>query len=143
MQPRVRLAATWLRDAEFIGERYAITGGSISTGGNRLPYAATHLATLTVSGEWPGGLALQLEGHYVGSMYTDDLNTVAISADGQRGRMGGHATWNLTLNYRTDGAVEWFAGVKNLADRLYVADLSRGIVPGPSRQLQAGFEYRF
>jgi Fe(3+) dicitrate transport protein len=76
-------------------------------------------------------------------MYTDDLNTVAISADGQRGRMGGHATWNLTLNYRTDGAVEWFAGVKNLADRLYVADLSRGIVPGPSRQLQAGFEYRF
>ncbi len=146
LQPRLRLAATWLRDAEFVGERYALGGNGSAPqaiGGNRLPYAAPYLATLTLGGEWPNGLAVQLEGHYVGAMYSDDLNTVAISADGQRGRIGGHATWNLTVNYRASGELAWFAGVKNLADRLYVADLSRGIVAGPPRQLQAGFEYRF
>jgi Fe(3+) dicitrate transport protein len=148
MQPRLRLAATWLRDARFRGERYAAGSGDagrnrVSISGNRLPYAAEHLATLSLGGEWPGGLAWQIDGHYVGSMYTDDLNTVPISADGQRGRVGGHAVWNLTLNYRANGQLEWFGGIKNAADRLYIADLSRGIVPGPPRQLQAGFEYRF
>ena len=99
--------------------------------------------TLTIGGEWANGLSAQIEGHYVGSMYTDDLNTIAMSSDGQRGRLAGHATWNLALNYRASEQLEWFAGAKNVADRLYIADLSRGIVPGPARQLQAGFEYRF
>lgn len=145
MRPRVRLAANWLRDAEFGRGRLATTdaGVLVPVTGNRLPYAAEHLATLTLGGEWANGLSIQIEGHYAGSMYADDLNTAPLSRDGQRGRLGGHATWNLAVNFRASEQLEWFAGAKNLADRLYIADLSRGIVPGPSRQLQAGFEYRF
>lgn len=145
LRPRVRLAANWLRDAQFGDARPAtiIDGSLIAVGGNRLPYASPFLVTLTIGGEWANGLSAQIEGHYVGSMYTDDLNTIAMSSDGQRGRLAGHATWNLALNYRASEQLEWFAGAKNVADRLYIADLSRGIVPGPARQLQAGFEYRF
>jgi len=145
LRPRVRLAANWLRDAEFGRSRLATAsdGSVVPVSGNRLPYAARHLLTMTVGGEWANGLSVQIEGHYVSAMYADDLNTVALSSDGQRGRLAGHAIWNLALNYRASEQLEWFAGAKNVADRLYIADLSRGIVPGPSRQLQAGFEYRY
>ncbi|MFM7432966.1 MAG: TonB-dependent receptor domain-containing protein, partial [Gammaproteobacteria bacterium] len=145
LRPRVRVAANWLRDAKFVGDRLAAAndGSLLSISGNRLPYAARQLVTLTVGGEWANGFSAQVEGHCVGSMYADDLNTVAVSSDGQRGRLAGHAIWNLAVNYRASEQLEWFAGAKNVADRLYIADRSRGIVPGPSRQLQAGFEYRF
>ncbi|MFM8845436.1 MAG: TonB-dependent receptor family protein [Gammaproteobacteria bacterium] len=145
LRPRVRVAANWLREAKFVGDRLAAAndGSLLSISGNRLPYAARQLVTLTVGGEWANGFSAQVEGHYVGSMYADDLNTVAVSSDGQRGRLAGHAIWNLAVNYRASEQLEWFAGAKNVADRLYIADRSRGIVPGPSRQLQAGFEYRF
>jgi outer membrane receptor protein involved in Fe transport len=124
---------------------------SVATAARRRPSAATvcrtphHLATSDLVASGRTALAVQLEGTTsVRCTATISLNTVAISADGgQRGRIGGHATWNLTVNYRASGELAWFVGVKNLADRLYVADLSRGIVAGPPRQLQAGFEYRF
>jgi Fe(3+) dicitrate transport protein len=36
-----------------------------------------------------------------------------------------------------------FVSVKNATDRLYIADLSRGILPGAPRQLVFGVEHRF
>lgn len=143
VQPKLRFTSTWLREARFLGERYSSIDARQRIDGRRLPYAAEFLATLTMGAVWQNGLSLQLEGHYVGAMFTDDLNSVPLSADGQRGRIDGHVTWNVTANYHATEQLAWFAGVKNLTDRLYIADLSRGIVPGPPRQLQAGFEYRF
>lgn len=150
LSPYVRVATTWLRDARFKGERFAFAPMVDSTTvtlqpitGNRLPYAAEVLGTLTIGADSANGLAVQLEAHYVGALYADELNTVALSAEGQRGRIGGHAVWNATVNFHASDALTWFGGIKNAADRLYIADLSRGIVPGAPRQWQAGFEYRF
>ena len=109
---------------------------------NRLPYAARQMATVTL-GLRRGPLAAQLEGTWTGAMYGDDLNTVALTADGQRGRLGGYVIANLTLQYQRDEALTLYASAKNLFDRLYLGDLSRGIVVGPPRLLQAGFEYRY
>ena len=50
---------------------------------------------------------------------------------------------HLTLQYQHDGALTLYVSAKNLFDRLYIGDLSRGIVAGPPRLLQAGFEYRY
>jgi Fe(3+) dicitrate transport protein len=36
-----------------------------------------------------------------------------------------------------------FATAKNLTDKLYVADMSRGLIPGMPRMVQAGFEVNF
>ena len=37
----------------------------------------------------------------------------------------------------------FFVTVKNLFDETYIADRSRGLIPGPSRLIQAGVKYRF
>jgi Fe(3+) dicitrate transport protein len=51
---------------------------------------------------------------------------------------------NLALNYSIP-KTGWttFFTVKNLFDQEYVADRTRGILPGTPRLYQAGVEYRF
>jgi Fe(3+) dicitrate transport protein len=90
------------------------------------------------------GLEMQVEGVYTSSAYTDDLNTVEIVASGQRGEIPGYTVWNATANYAL-GACDCrlFLTAKNLTDRLYVADMSRGLIPGMPRLVQGGFEIRF
>ena len=144
LAPHARVAWTWLPVARYVGTRYSAIPGNtlVNISDNRLPYAARQMATVTL-GLRHGALAAQFEGTWTGAMYGDDLNTVAITADGQRGRLGGHAIANLTLQYQHDEALTLYASAKNLFDHLYISDLSRGIVVGPPRLLQAGFEYRY
>ncbi len=144
LAPHARVAWTWLPVARYVGTRYSAIPGNtlVNISDNRLPYAARQMATVTL-GLRHGALAAQFEGTWTGAMYGDDLNTVAITADGQRGRLGGHAIANLTLQYQHDEALTLYVSAKNLFDRLYIGDLSRGIVVGPPRLLQAGFEYRY
>jgi Fe(3+) dicitrate transport protein len=137
---------TWLADAEYEGERYSTIPGfsTVLVTGNRLPYTPEHLLSATVGTRMPFGLELALEGVYTSSAYTDDLNTVPIDPTGQRGRIGGYTVWNLTANYDVPACdCTAFIAAKNLGDKLYVADMSRGLIPGMPRLLQAGFEVRF
>ncbi len=145
LRPYARLAYTWLPVARYEGERRsAVPGfGAVSITGNRLPYAAEQQGTLTLGLRLPRGVTAQIEADYTGSLYTDDLNTVAITADGQRGRIGARTVWNATLQWSPTDATTLFATVKNATDRLYIADLSRGILPGAPRQLAFGVEHRF
>ncbi|MEY2759785.1 MAG: hypothetical protein RIR33_3563, partial [Pseudomonadota bacterium] len=83
----VRTALTWVAEAEYVGQRFSnISGfGTTSVTGNRLPYAPEWIASFTTGyafGEW---LNLQAEVQHTGEMYTDDLNTIAPTANGQRG----------------------------------------------------------
>jgi len=142
----VRVAYTWLADAEYVGERYSnVPGfGTVSVTGNRLPYTPEHLLAGTVGVRMGFGLELALEGVYTSASYTDDLNTVPVIASGQRGEMPGYTVWNLTANYALKACdCTLFATAKNLTDELYVADMSRGMIPGLPRAVQAGFELRF
>ena len=90
-----------------------------------------------------GGFSAQIEGQYTGALFTDDLNTQAITADGQRGRIDAYTVWNTTLQYAPRETTTLFVSVKNLTDRTYIADLSRGILPGSPRQWMLGVEQRF
>ena len=145
LRPYARLAYTWMPVARYEGERYSGVPGfsAVSVAGNRLPYAAAHQGTVTLGARLPRGVSAQLEAHYTGSLFTDDLNTVALTDDGQRGRIGGHTVWNATLQYAPSAATTLFVSVKNAGDRLYIADLSRGILPGAPRQWLLGLEHRF
>jgi Fe(3+) dicitrate transport protein len=85
-----------------------------------------------------------LEAVYTSAAFTDDLNTEAVTADGQRGEIPGYTVWNLTANYALQACdCTVFAAAKNLTDELYVADMSRGLIPGMPRLVQAGFEVKF
>lgn len=142
----VRTAYTDLDTAELRGERYSSIPGfaAVNVSGNRLPYAPEQLVTATAGVELAFGLSLELEGVYTSSAFTDDLNTVDVVANGQRGEMSSYTVWNFAANYAL-AETGWtlFMAVKNAHDQLYVADMTRGLIPGAPRLVQGGFSYRF
>lgn len=72
---------------------------SVYVSGNRLPYAPAVLLTAALGYVHPRGARVQLEAVRVGEQYADHLNSVASSADGQRGLIPGFTVWNLALGY--------------------------------------------
>jgi Fe(3+) dicitrate transport protein len=139
-----RLAYTWLPVAEFVGVRFSnISGaGGVRVTGNRLPYAPEHLLTAGAGYTAAGGWDVNVEAILIGDQFADDLNTVAPSADGQRGLLPGFTLWNAAVNYPVRGQV-FFVAVKNLFDRTEIVDRSRGIMPTAPRTVQAGVKVRF
>ena len=141
-----RLAYTALPTAEFTGVRYSgVPGfGTVLVTGNRLAYAPEHLLSWTLGYQNLGGLDTQLELVHVSDQYSDDLNSAVPSPDGQRGLIPAYTAWNAVASYmipRWQSSV--FVALKNVGDTLYIADRSRGILPGPSRLVQAGVRIRF
>jgi Fe(3+) dicitrate transport protein len=141
-----RVAYTALPTAKFTGLRYSSVAGAsaVSVTGNRLPYAPEHLLSWTVGYQNLSGLDLQAELVHVSDQYGDDLNSTAPSADGQRGLLPAYTIWNVVASYaipRWRSAL--FVAIKNAGDTIYVADRSRGLLPGPPRLVQAGLRARF
>jgi Fe(3+) dicitrate transport protein len=142
----VRTSYTWLPIAEFRGNRFSSipTFTDVSVRGNRLPYAPEHLLNFTVGYSHPWGVDALVEAVRVSEQFADDLNTIESSADGQRGLVPSYTIWNATLNVRPGQMpTTFFVSVKNLANELYIADRSRGLIPGPPRLVHAGLQYQF
>lgn len=142
----LRAAATWVALARYEGLRYsAVAGsGSVLITGNRLPYAPASLLTASAGWIHRRGANLMVELVHTGRQFGDDLNTVNSTADGQRGAIPGNAIFNTTLNIPVEAwRTTAFVSVKNLFDRLFLADRVRGMVPGTPRLIQAGFRWEF
>lgn len=140
----VRTALTWLPTAEFSGRRFSSITPSLLITGNRLPYAPKTLVTSSIGYSHPSGLDAFVENVYVGAQFGDDLNTVTPTANGQRGFIAPQSYWNATLNYRVEKwRTTFFVTGKNLLDRIYIVDRSRGILPSSPRLVQAGVHIRF
>ncbi len=141
-----RVNFTYLPSARFDGVRFSSVPGfsAASVTGNRIPYAPENLLTAGLGYSHRSGWDALLESVYVGSQFTDDLNTPATTADGQRGRIPSFNVWNATLNYQLEPHhATLFVTVKNLFDRVYVVDQSRGLIPGNPRQVQSGVKFTF
>lgn len=140
-----RLAYTWLPVARFDGVRTSSVAGfgTVSVAGNRLPYAAEHSGTFSVGYRHATGLDLQVEGQFLGEQFSDDLNSVAPSADGQRGIIAQYTYWNAAASWRLPRGGSVFLAVKNLADRTFIVDRVRGILPGHPRLVHVGTSWRF
>jgi Fe(3+) dicitrate transport protein len=141
-----RLNATWIWEADFVGARTSnVSGfGSVSVSGNRLPYAPEWLVAAMIGYSYDDLVSVQAEVVYTDDMFTDDLNTIQVIANGQRGLIESAAILNLTLNV-TPPETPWgaYIALKNATDELYVVDRSRGILPGPGRLVQAGVTFSF
>ncbi|MFN8874253.1 MAG: TonB-dependent receptor, partial [Brevundimonas sp.] len=126
--------------------RFSTVAGSttVSVTGNRLPYAPEWLWAAAIGYEHRGWLQGEIEAQYIDAMFTDDLNTVAVTANGQRGRIDDVLLWNATVNADLPGTpLTVFVTGRNLTDELYVVDRSRGILPGARRGFQAGISFAF
>lgn len=142
----LRTAYTFLPTAKFTGTRLSSVGGfaNVSVTGNRLPYAPEHMLNATLGYAHPTGFDALVEAVYVARQFADDLNTVTPSPDGQRGLLPSYTIWNATANYNVESMhTTFFVTVKNVFDHLYIADRSRGILPGTPRLVQAGFKFNF
>ncbi|HWP85733.1 MAG TPA: TonB-dependent receptor, partial [Terriglobia bacterium] len=142
----LRSSYTALPVAKYVGTRFSSISGftNVSVTGNRLPYAPRHLLTADATYIHSTGLQVFLEAVYTGSQFADDLNTIAGTPDGQRGLIPGNALWNVALNYPLSAwNATLFLTVKNLGDRLVIADRTRGLLPGIPRLVQAGMHIAF
>jgi len=139
----LRLAYTYLPVAEFTGRRFSnIPGsGTVSVSGNRLPYAPRQIAVVGFGYAY-SAFDVRVEAVRTGAQFADDLNTVTPTADGQRGLIPAYSVWNAALNY-TVARSTLFLTVKNVFDEIYIADRSRGILPGSPRLVQAGVRVGF
>jgi Fe(3+) dicitrate transport protein len=140
-----RLALTWLPVARFTGMRFSgVTGfGSVSVAGNRLPYAPETTATIAFGYRHRSGFDAQIEAQHVSDQFSDDLNTIAGTPDGQRGLIPAYTYWNAAATWRVPHGGSIFLTVKNLADQTFIVDRARGILPGHPRLVQIGTSWRF
>jgi Fe(3+) dicitrate transport protein len=142
----LRSAWTWLPGARFAGTRYSNVSGyrDVLITGNRLPYASEHLLNANVGWVHRTGVNFLIEMVHTGRQFSDDLNTVNSSEDGQRGLIPGNAVWNAAVNVPLEGRrTTLFFAVKNVFDRLVLVDRSRGMLPGSPRLVHAGLSFAF
>lgn len=143
-----RGAYTFLPTADQVTEFRQVVGGALvpgSASGKRLPYAPKHLLTAAL-GYAVGPLDAQLEAVYIGEQFSDFANADAAPANGngQIGKLARQTVWNAALNYYLKPQkTALFLAVKNLADKVYIVDRTRGIQVGSPRLVQAGIKYAF
>lgn len=141
----LRAAVTWLAEASYDGRRFSTVPGfsAVSVSGNRLPYAPEITGSLAVGYDRGSWLGLLAEVQWTSEQYTDDLNTLAPTADGQRGRIDAATTLNLTANVTPNPRTTFYVTVKNATDDLAIVDRARGILPNAPRLVQAGVSLRY
>jgi len=138
-----RLAYTWLPTAEQTEAfRNVSTGAVVGSQGKRQAYAPENTLTAAV-GYGVGAFKGEIEAQYVGSQFSDFANSVTPTADGQKGEIAAYTVWNASLNYSFDKALSAFITGKNLLDKTYVVDRTRGILVGMPRLIQVGLKYTF
>ena len=140
----LRAAFTALPTARFEGPRFSSVPGSttVRVSGNRLPVRTGDAA------HGRDRLHAPARAHRAGRGRARERAVRRRPELGRvvRGRTArphpSYTIWNLALSYDLR-KITLYAAAKNLTDELYLADRSRGMLPGPPRQLQAGLATRF
>ena len=140
----VNLALTLLPTARQDEALRGVVSGEVlpgSSAGKRLPYAPRSTLTLRLGQQWNAWDA-SIEGVYVDRQFSDFGNVIAADASGQFGEIGAYAIANATVSYAPKAsAFSVFVTAKNLFDRDYIVDRTRGIQVAPERQVQMGVRF--
>lgn len=142
-------AWTWLPTADQETPVRRVSDGAVvanSRAGLRLPYAPEHLATSTLGLTLANGLDIRVEAVFTDAQFSDFANTEVAPAggNGQIGRIKSALIFNAAATYpiRKYG-VNLFLATKNLTDRDYIVDRTRGIRVGMPLLVQGGIEVAF
>jgi Fe(3+) dicitrate transport protein len=155
--PTLDVSYTYLKSEVVEGiVTSAIDGTPTDIGGNELPAAPNHTATVGLSKRVPGtGLTLHTDLRYKGAFYTDLENLEATNNRGERGPVPSHTVLDAGATYEYSDALSLQLTAKNVTDHVYVgsrlhsnprqpsANLSTGILPGPRRQINLSIQYDF
>lgn len=139
----VQVAHTELQTAEFRGRRFSSIIPSVLVTGNRLPYAPRRLSDAILGVAYKGFDGF-IEANYISRQFADDLNRINPTPNGQQGVIPAQTYLNATLNYRVERwKTVFYFTTKNMFDRIFIVDRSRGILPSMPRLLQAGVKLTF
>ena len=138
-----RLALTWLPTAEQTEAFSNVsTGAVVGSQGKRQPYSPENTLTAAV-GYGFDAFKFEIEAQYIGSQFSDFANTVSPDTTGQLGEIAAYTVWNASMNYQYDKALSGFITGKNLMDKTYIVDRTRGILVGMPLLIQVGMKYAF
>ena len=142
-------AWTWLPTADQETPVRRVSDGTAvarSRAGLRLPYAPEHLATTTLGITLTNGLDVRVEAVFTDEQFSDFANTevAPLGGNGQVGRIKSSLIFNAAATYPLK---QWgatlFLATKNLTDRDYIVDRTRGIRVGMPLLVQGGVEIAF
>ena len=129
-------------------------GSDVSIKGKELPYAPAHTVTAGFS-RIGKKLSYRLDFRYVDEVFTDFENIMREDKLGIQGAIPSYSFINFSADYKVTTGSRIFLVGKNITDEIYIgsrlhsnpgqplANLSSGILPGPRRQINLGFEYNF
>lgn len=146
-----RIAYTWLPVADQDSPFRQVSNGAVVSGSakdNRQPYAPKNTLTAAL-GYKVGVWNAQLEAVHVGKQYSDfaetgDVPNTALGLTGQFGEISSYTIYNAALNYKYEPyKTTFFVTGKNLFDKDYITDRTRGILTGMPRLVQVGVRYDF
>jgi len=134
----------------------AIDGAPEDIGGNELPAAPAHTATVGLSKDFPDiGLRLSTTLRYRSDFYTDLENLESTTNRGERGPVPSRTLFDAGIAYDYSDDLRVRLTAKNLTDTVYIgsrlhsnpsqpsANLSTGIIPGARRQINLSIQYNF
>ncbi len=80
----------------------------------------------------------------MGRQYADFAETESSTADGQKGEISSYTIYNAAVNYRMpEYKTTLFLVGKNIFDKDYIVDRTRGILTGTPTLIQIGARYDF
>lgn len=141
----VNANATYIPDAEFVGDRLDAKGKITTPDGNRITYVPEWVANLALEYK-VGSLRTSLNLHHNGEQYTDVSNTkqIAESTSGFfTGQINGYTLLDLNMVYEFSKDLSLSASAKNLTDERYIASLRQGIYVGLERSIDVGVKVKF
>ncbi len=139
------LAYTWLPVAEQDTPFISVATPVVVSGakGNRQPYAPKNTLTAGL-GYKINNWEAQIEAVYVGKQYSDFAETKNPTADGQKGEIASYTIYNAAVNYKLpEYKTTLFLVGKNIFDKDYIVDRTRGILTGMPALVQVGARYDF
>ena len=157
--PDFHLSYTYLKtavvDGRIISNVSGKVGSEVSIKDKELPYAPRHTLTTGISGNYFNSFSFRLDFRYVSKVYTDFENIEVEDNLGISGPISAYTFINLSADYQINSNYRIYFSGKNITDQVYIgsrlhsnpgqpqAHLSSGILPGPRRQINIGFEYLF
>lgn len=130
----------------YSADRYISAGSlAVNVNGNELPYAPSTMVWGALEYVAPMGLSLQISARYTGEQFTNELNTVTASANGETGLMPSFTILDFTGRYFVNSLNSTFyLSVKNLSDERYISSRRpQGIKVGLPRLVSAGVDLSF
>ena len=135
-----------LQNSVYKSNRFIpINGIPVNVKDNALPYSANVMVWNALGMNLQNGFGLRIVGNYIGSQYTDEVNTTTAAANGRIGELKSRYIIDLNTFYRIPKTnANLNISVKNLSNKRYISTRRpEGIRVSLPRLVTAGFEINF